>query len=132
MQDSRQGIGILLEDIDYFCSSPKVEWSGGEVGASGSIGIPYPNYDSAVDRLIHNMYEGDFVRPGYLARKEELGLNSREDVAAFIPKASMEDLLVLLSFYVRGERFCDGLIASAIESGELGSILTRLKEIAAI
>jgi hypothetical protein len=33
----------------------------------------------------------------------------------------------MLTFCIRGERFCDGHVASVIESGKMKSILMRLK-----
>ena len=35
----------------------------------------------------------------------------------------------MLTYCVRGERFCDGFWGSAIESGKIRAILERLKEI---
>jgi len=42
-------------------------------------------------------------------------------------EASLHEIKSMLTFCIRGERFCDGHVASVIESGKMKSILMRLK-----
>lgn len=46
-----------------------------------------------------------------------------------IGRASLSELKTMLTFCVRGERFCDGHIAAMIEKNKIRLILERLKEI---
>ena len=46
-----------------------------------------------------------------------------------ITEASLQEIKFMLTFCLRGERFCDGHVASMIEAGKIASILKRLKVI---
>jgi TPR repeat protein len=49
--------------------------------------------------------------------------------AEAIPSANVELLLAILTFYIRGDRFCDGLLDSVIQEGKIAAILKRLREL---
>ena len=50
----------------------------------------------------------------------------------FIAKASLSDIQTLLTFCVRGERFCDGHWAALIREGRITAILHRLEILRAL
>ena len=41
----------------------------------------------------------------------------------------MDELRTVITHYIRGERFCDGLIAGAVEDGTLLKVLMRVREL---
>jgi ADP-ribosylglycohydrolase len=67
----------------------------------------------------------------YLHTIESYGIKAEHDSFALaIPTANEQLLNAMLTCYIRQERFCDGLIA-AVENGNIGHILARLKEVQA-
>jgi Family of unknown function (DUF6508) len=50
------------------------------------------------------------------------------DISAAIPSADLELLKAILTYYVRQERFCDGLWAKAVKEKVFLRILYRLGE----
>ena len=48
-----------------------------------------------------------------------------------VSEMSMNEILTMMTYHLRGERFCDGLIASAMEEGYLPELSMRLREITA-
>jgi hypothetical protein len=46
-----------------------------------------------------------------------------------IAAASLQDIKTLLTFCVRGERFCEGAWGDRVQSGEISAILKRLADI---
>ncbi len=46
---------------------------------------------------------------------------------AFIQKSSLAEIKTMLTYCVRGERFCDGHWGAVLESGKLVKILERLE-----
>ncbi len=46
---------------------------------------------------------------------------------AFIAQASLDQIKTMLTYCVRGERFCDGLWAGVLSGGRIAAILNRLR-----
>lgn len=46
-----------------------------------------------------------------------------------IARASLDEITTMLTFCVRGERFCDGHWAEMISAGRIGAILSRLQQL---
>jgi len=119
----------LLLDLAYFRESPRIKWTDVKKNSNGSFQLSYPIYGEEVYRLMDSFAAGNFACRDYLRRTESLNSDSKEETAAFIATANIDDLLALLTLYIRGERFCDGMIAGAIESGTIGAILLRIREL---
>jgi len=129
MNKDNRDLSVLLRDIDYFTEAPKVTWTSPKRLDNGALTFGYPVYHEAVDRLTDGFYTGGFFDFDYARRLNELNLNGPDDGLRYIPKAPIEDVLTILSAIIRSERFCEGEIAEAIESGVIGSALLRIKEL---
>ena len=46
-----------------------------------------------------------------------------------ISDMNMNEILTMMTYHLRGEHFCDGFIASAMEKGYLPELSLRLREI---
>lgn len=97
---------VLLECIEYLQKNPKVEYN------------PYPNYDGRVMAAL-GLLEPDY---NYLSHHEAMN-----DMP--IDKMDIDNIKTMLTFINRGERFCDGHIASFVENGYLLKLLLRLSEL---
>ncbi|MGM1048079.1 MAG: DUF6508 domain-containing protein [Bacillota bacterium] len=62
-------------------------------------------------------------------KENEVFRNLDNDIEELIKKADLETLRKLMTAYIRGDRFNEGLFLKAVLSGKVGIILRRLKEI---
>ena len=81
---------------------------------------PYPCYPVEVYQALGFM-EPDYE---YLSHHDALMESGKA-----IEEYTLEELRTMFTFINRGERFCDGHIATFVENGVLLRLLKRLKEI---
>ncbi len=111
--------------IDLLRNTRKIEWGGGDVIGKAEDGKdilqwPFPIYP---DGLYESLYELAVPDRNYIENYERLG-----DPIDY-GNLTMEESRTVITHYVRGERFCDGLIAGAVEDGTLLKVAERMKEI---
>lgn len=105
--------------------SPIKEWKGGERIETGGITMPYPDYDRVTREFFRAASEPCWVDGRYLQRDAGEMLGDPERVA----NASLDEVRLMLTWCVRGERFCDGHWDRMIEAGHVRRLLERLVEI---
>jgi len=103
---------------------PLVEWRGGERDANGVVHMPFPVYHPAVDRLVESLRQANAIAAGFDWMHWDGA--RRYSVEADVLTAPLEDVVRLVTAIVRGERFCDGTIAAAIEDGRLLAAAQRV------
>ncbi len=127
MRISKPSLRILAGYADAFAShGPIGAWRGGEANAAGVIQMPWYEYQPEIDRFVVDMYAAKLVRPVDWMRWA--GTPEARDLISdptTIARASHDDLIYLLTTIIRGERFSDGEIAGAYESGTLLAIAQR-------
>jgi hypothetical protein len=96
-----------------------------EKNADGSISFPFPIYDEDVDEFFKRVGQRGWIDVGY---KPEEAARMLAD-AEFIKQASLEQIKTMLTYCVRGERFCDGHRESLLSGGQIVALLKRLKAI---
>ena len=99
---------------------------GGEKDADGVMTIPFPVYASLVGEFFSVASKDCWCDFQYSA-DDAAGKLRRP---RFIENASLAELKTLLTFCVRGERFCDGHWGAMIEAGYIVRILRRLEVLA--
>ncbi|WHY87046.1 DUF6508 domain-containing protein [Neobacillus novalis] len=87
----------------------------------------YPNYDDRLGDFINSIYETDLLKKDYL--DDINGKITDKDIIKAIPTSNFELLKSILTYYVRQERFCDGIWAMAAKEKVFLKILYRLREI---
>ena len=106
---------------------PFYRWEGGEVGSDGVITIARPVRDWKIDEfiwcLINHGFVQDFDWPEW---KDNAGKRYLDNPSLF-DGADLETCVKLLTTFQRGDRFCDGLLAHLIQSGQLLAVLRRLR-----
>lgn len=118
----------LYKYIEYFNSSHDYK-SGGGKQKDGTIQFPYPIYDNELESFINDCYMLGVIDTNYGATIKKYNLEQNSELKNEIDLANMELLLAILTCYVRGERFCDGMWAKAVKDGVFLSLLNRLKEL---
>ena len=94
----------------------------------GTNVFPAPQYSEEVIRFIEILYEEGFIIQfdwrKWQGKVKQLCLETEA-----LKKANLETIQKLLTSYIRGERFCEGLLARVLEDGYITAILHRLKDI---
>lgn len=105
----------------------EAKWHGTahQPGETGVLTMPYPVYPPEVMEFFRlagqpcwSDYTYDPAAAGEMVRSDET-----------IATATLEQLKTMLTFCVRGERFCDGHWGMMIREGRIGAILRRLQQL---
>ncbi len=88
----------------------------------------YASYDKPILKFMDEVYKSNLLSYDYLEVIKNNGLNTQEKIKAAIETADFELLTAILTGYIRQERFCEGLFASAIEDKTILKILRRFKK----
>jgi len=122
---TREKIDELLRFLPVFDAPGRQfvkRWAGGESTDDGTITFPYPIYADdvlAFFRLAGQPCWSDYEYDPAQARNMLEG-------DAFIDSATLEEVKSMLTYCVRGERFCDGHWEAILKSGAVTAILRRL------
>jgi hypothetical protein len=100
-------------------------WGEVEKNADGSISLPFPVYDEDGEEFFSLVGQRGWLDYGY---KPEEAARMLAD-ADFIGRASLEQMKTMLTFCVRGERFCDGHWESLLLGGQIVALLRRLEDL---
>ena len=105
---------------------PVLNWETGRSGKTVQSAFPWPEYREPVrlfvDRVVSQECwmdrDYDPVEAEHLIKDE-----------ARVRSATIPQIRVLLTYFVSGERFCDGLWGAMIRQGHIRRILERLDEL---
>lgn len=124
---TREDVDALLEFLPRFEEPGRAfaRWGEVEKNADGSISLPFPVYDEDVEEFFRRVGQRGWLDYGY---KPEEAARMLED-GEFIKRASLEQIKTMLTYCVRGERFCDGHQESLLLGGQVVNLLRRLAAI---
>jgi hypothetical protein len=124
---TRDDIDALLEFLPLFEKPGRefAKWSEMVKNADGSFSLPYPVYDEDVEEFFSLVGQRGWIDVGYKPEEAARMLADEE----FIKGASLEQVKTMLTYCVRGERFCDGHRESLLVGGQIVALLGRLKAI---
>lgn len=109
----------LLSDPGF---SPIKNWKGGKK-PDGTIQLGYPEYHELTEEFY------GVVTEFFTCQYDPVTAGSMIKDPSFISKADLNQVMQMLTFCVRGERFCDGHWASMIEEGYIQNLLERLAQL---
>jgi hypothetical protein len=102
------------------------EWHGlDQDPADGVFTMPYPTYPPVVEEFFSLAGQDWWCDFQYVSK--QAGEMVRDDDA--IRSASLHQIKTMLTFCVRGERFCDGHWGAMVGEGRIGAILRRLSQL---
>lgn len=88
---------------------------------------PY-EYQSAIVDFVRFAYDHQWVSPDY--RSIEAAWLETSDKKQFIAGLDEKSVLHLIAWHIRGDRFCSGMLASALDDGYLQAAIERLIQLA--
>lgn len=111
----------VLSYIDYFSTA------GEKVGTwvYNPPDFPYVKYSPEISSFIHEVYQTDLLDTEYLPYLES-HLPLDVNYADYIENADFRLLRASLTYYVRQERFQEGLWMVAVKDGSFNKVLNRL------
>lgn len=126
---TRKRIDELLRFLPLLDSADKnlePKWHGLEAkpGKDGVLTMPYPEYPSIVEEFFRLASQPWWLHYAYKPELTGKMVQSDETIAS----ASLAQIKTMLTYCVRGERFCDGHWGAMISTGRIGAILHRLQE----
>jgi len=116
-----------LPTLQRFENHPVEKWDLGRELPDGSITMPFPVYPPEVLRFCELAGQSCWMDHGYRPDRAGAMLGDADAVAA----ASLDQVRTMLTYCVRGERFCDGHWAALIQNGKLTRLLQRLQQLRA-
>jgi len=105
-------------------------WAGGERLPDGAITMPYFELDERGEALLAVIGRGGWVQPfDWMTWLDAPDGRALAEDPERMSRATPEDLSRILTAIVRSERFGDGNIAGAVESGLILRIVRRAAEL---
>jgi hypothetical protein len=98
-------------------------WEGGVEREDGAITMPYPVYHEHVGQFFG--CAGQACWSDYEYQPAEAARMVQDD--EFIANAGIAEIKTMLTYCVRGERFCDGHWDEMLRTGRIVAILKRLR-----
>ena len=105
--------------------SPVKKWHGGDKDQNGVITMPWPEYQSVVKEFFRVASSECWTDYDYLSASAGQTLDDEDAVKT----ADLDQIKAMLTFCVRGERFCTGHWNAVIENGYIRLVLERLAEL---
>ncbi len=115
----------LVSFLPVICAEgfrPVVRWSGGEKLAERAATMSFPVYDDAVVALFRTASRECWRDCDYRPDEARSMLMDRE----LVMRADIRALKTMLTYCVRGERFCEGHWAAMIDRGHMRRLLERV------
>ena len=125
----RADIEVLLSFLpirDGMKEEGVLRWNGGTANGNGEIAMPWPSYAPVVGEFFSAASADCWSARDYDPIHSSKMLKNHEQVAA----ASLREVRSMLTFCVRGERFCDGHWGAMIKAGHIERLLKRLQALA--
>ncbi len=108
--------------------TPIEKWVDGNKNENGAITMAWPDYNETVRKFFKSA-SSECWRD-YTYKPEEVS-QMLEDID-IVKKADLNQVKTMLTYCVRGERFCDGHWGAMIERGHIRNLLQRLSEVGRI
>ncbi|WP_029407101.1 DUF6508 domain-containing protein [Thiomicrorhabdus sp. Milos-T2] len=105
--------------------NPVQSTGGGEHHQNGVIDTPYPIYHAIVNKFFAEASNNIWMDFEYKPEEQQNLIKDER----YIQSATIENIKSLITYCVRGEKFCDGHWNRMIKKGYIQNILKRLQTI---
>lgn len=93
-----------------------------EEQAKNGILITYFSCPNEIDLWVHRFYELELEDTNYIDNYKFIENKNIKDL-------TLDEVLTKLTFFIRQDRFCTGLIASQIKNGIIEKLITQLNQL---
>lgn len=107
--------------------APVKDWGGGTRDPDGAYVMPWPRYEAVVTEFFEAAGQDCWMDFDYVPEEAGRMLEDQDRVR----RASLGEIKSMLTYCVRGERFCDGHWGAMVEGGQVRWLLERLAELRA-
>ena len=107
---------------------PVKQWHGGKQEDKQIMTMPWPEYNRVVTDFFRTAGKECWCDYGY--DPDQAGQMIRD--ADNVKNSSLDQVKTMLTYCVRGERFCDGHWGEMIERGTIRNLLERLTELGSL
>jgi len=118
----------FLPEFRAYGVEPVDGWSFGQGGADGVVTLPQPKYSQLIERFFEVAGKECWCDYAYRPEEAERMIECEQTIYS----ASLAQIRTMLTYCVRGERYCDGHWAEMISQGYIRRLLLRLDEIRSI
>ena len=120
----------LFAYIDYFEGKPEMEPPHAVKRPDGVLSLHSTTYSDDVGGFLRLFYSMEIVDYNYMETVDTYREMMQESpFNAFVEEADKGFCLAWLTYFIRGDRFVDGMLATAISQGTISAILKRLRTI---
>lgn len=116
------------EVLDGSCAGEWVVDTTSTGAPEDPIHMPYVDYSEAALGFEAAFYRS-FTDYDYIETCKTCGVDSMSFEDIDLSKLDASCVLALITRFIRGDRFCEGLLKGALEDGSITNLLLRLKEI---
>jgi hypothetical protein len=127
---TREGIRKILEFLPQFQDKSFIagQWHSSRKIGKNTSSFPYFEYSDLVSKFIQTLYdEGLIYHFDWSSWNYGIKLTQNHNL---LQKANLLTLRKLITAHIRRERFCEGHLASAFQSGLVIRVLERIQRIA--
>lgn len=128
----RKSAEKLFPFMPYFETATEesvCRWDRGRTPGENGHTVPYPIYEKTLKDFIREFYETNLISHDYSDVLDNRGLKDMNGINDVIENADIELLRAILTKYIIGERFCDGVWAIAVRDKIFLGILNRFQEL---
>jgi hypothetical protein len=104
---------------------PVVHWGGGNKTDKGVLVMPWPDYENVVREFFRVTSKECWCDRDYTSKNISEVIRDPQRVAC----ATLQEIKFMLTWCVRGERFCDGHWINVINNGAILNVLLRLRDL---
>jgi Family of unknown function (DUF6508) len=116
----------FLPALDTLNPGTESEWHGLDEEANNDVfTLPYPTYPPVVEEFFRLAARDCWSDSGYVPQQAAEMIRDDDAIAS----ASLSQIKTLLTYCVRGERFCEGHRGAMVREGRIGAILNRLSQL---
>ena len=101
------------------------KWGGGTENSDGELTMPWPEYRPIVEAFV-KAASAECWRD-YDYNPSDAGQKLLNE--AYVRASTIDQIKGMLTYFVRGERFCDGFWGHMIEQGHVRVLLQRIVEL---
>ena len=117
-------LATLGQRIQRNSDGANPRWHQMQQQVDGTLSWPWPEYPAAMEEFVQEASRKCWSDPSYEPNNTARMFNDE----GFVATASLSQLRTMVTYFVRGEKFCDGHWAGMFRDGHVGRLVKRMRE----